>query len=86
MGRITTFPLSLPNNLKVCDWYKPSCCGYQRIACLIPFCVILPAQNMEEISFVERQFLSILIRRCIVVECLNDLLWWDNGDCGFGSD
>ena len=86
MGRVTTFSLSLPNNLKVCDRYKPSCSRYRGVASLVPFCIILPAQDMEEVPFVKCQLLPVLICWFVVVECPDDLFWWDYCDRGFGSN
>ena len=86
MGGVTAFPLTLPNHFKIRNRYKPSRRGYQRIARLIPFCVILPAQDMEKVPFMKSQLLPILICRLVVVERFNNLFRWNDRYCRFGGN
>lgn len=69
-----TIPLVFADNLKKGDGHKPPSTRDQRIARFVPIRIVLPADNVEEISLAECQFLRGPRLRLVVVKRF-DYLW-----------
>ena len=86
MSRITTFPLCLPEDLKVCNGHESPCARYRWVTGLVPLCVILSAQDMKKVPFMECKLLPIPIRWLVVVQRFDDLLRRYDSSGRFGRD
>lgn len=78
--------LGFADDFKEGYWDQPPGGRDKGIARLVPIWVVLPANNVEKISLAEGQFLSIPWFGLVIVERLDDLLWRQNGDGGFGRN
>lgn len=61
-----TIPLVFADNLKKGDGHKPPSTRDQRIARFVPIRIVLPADNVKEISLAECQFLRDPLRLVVV--------------------
>lgn len=68
-----TIPLVFADNLKKGDGHKPPRTRDQRIARFVPIRIVLPADNVKEISLAECQFLRGPRLWLVVVERFNYL-------------
>lgn len=61
------------NNLEEGDGYQPPGTRDKRVAGFVPILVVLPADDVKEVSLAERQFLRVLRIGVVVVEGFDDL-------------
>lgn len=66
-------PLRFTDDLEVGNGNKAASVGYQRVACLVPVCVVFPADYMEEVAFGEAEFLGVTRVWVIIVKSFDDL-------------
>ena len=81
--RVFAQSLLLANNFKEVDRYKATRSGYARVAGLVPFRIVFPAQDMKEIAFLEGQLLPIWVLWLVVVKRPDHLLWRNYSGCRF---
>lgn len=58
--RPCALPFGLANDLKVCHRHQSSGLRYKRVASLVPVWIILSADHMEKVAFLEAQLLRIV--------------------------
>lgn len=68
VDRVSAVPLVLADDLEEGDWDEAAGVGEERVAGLVPVLVVLSADDVEEVSLAERELLSVLGRRLVVVQ------------------
>lgn len=71
---IATLSLLFTDNFEKGDGDQTSGGRDQRVTSFVPFGIFLATQDVEEVTFVEGQLLSIFVLWLVVVKRLDDLL------------
>lgn len=71
--RSCALPFRLADDLEIGDRNKAAGIGDQRVACLVPICVVFSADDMEKVALGETEFLGVARVRVIVIERFDDL-------------